>query len=275
MRNEARARGPEGVVDHAARVWPARCAQCEVRGAELCRIAAASRLPGIRPARLRKVPRDTAIQQQGQRPDLVGVLRCGLLRRERVLSDGRRTLLGLMLPGDLLGLIETGPAEASLEAATDAEICVFDTETVRRLEARDWRFRQHLLSEAAEQQIAALEMVWQRGALTGRERILAFLAWAARAMPSEPAPGGGVLVSILLSRRDWADLASTTPESICRTLRNLAEEGLIERVAPGRVRIPDPDLLARLAGIDTGDDGRPGQGTPPPLRCAPMAGPTD
>ena len=69
-------------------------------------------------------------------------------------------------------------------------------------------------------------------------------------MPSEPLPDGSVVVSIPISRRDWADITNTTVETICRTLGQLAEPGVVESLAPGRYRIADLAELSRLAGID-------------------------
>ncbi len=234
----------------ATQDWPARCASCDLRGAALCRAVAASGLPGTRPPRLHRVPRDATLLDQGEAPRMAGVLHSGVLRMERILGDGRRSIVGLALPGDTVGLLDVDRAACTLEAATDAEICVFDRETVATMRARDRAFTQYLFEEAGAQQEAARAMIWQRGALSSRERILAFLAMAARVMPSETLADGSVVVSVMLSRRDWADLANTTVESISRTLRQLSDKGLVKRRGPGRFRIADPDLLARLAGID-------------------------
>jgi CRP-like cAMP-binding protein len=231
-------------------VWPARCASCRLRGAALCRAVAAANLPGTRPPRLHRVGRDEVLFEQGDVPRIAGVLHGGVLRLERILGDGRRSIVGLAIPGDTVGLLEVGRAAYTLEAATDAEICVFDRETVATMRARDRAFTRFLFEEAGAQQEAAQAMIWQRGALSSRERILALLATAAHAMPAETLPDGSVVVSMVLSRRDWADLANTTVESISRTLRQLSDTGLVTRVGPGRFRIADPRLLARLAGID-------------------------
>lgn len=235
-----------------AQLTPERCQRCTLPGAALCRAVAATKGVGVRPAHLRRFDRDTTIFEEGQERGVVGVVRSGYLRKERMSRDGRRTLLGLACPGDTIGALPGRSIAYSLEAATDAEICAFDNATMQRMVAQDTDFRLHLLQQAAEQHATLLEMIWWRGALTTRERIIAFLLMAAEVMPVVPQPDGSIIVTIELARRDWADLSNTTVESISRTMRHLSEKDLVKTVAPGRFRIRNLDSLASLAGMDNG-----------------------
>lgn len=229
------------------------CAGCGPRTKALCKavIAASHGRPGVR---VRRFPAGWVLQDEGDAPKLTGILRQGYLRTERILEDGRRSIVGLALPSDPVGAWQEREGNCSISAATDVEICSFDTQVLRHLFAREPSLRQEILRAAAEQYARQLEFLWRRGALNSRERIIAFLVMAAEIMPSEPLPDGRLVVSVPISRRDWADITNTTVETICRTLGQLAEQGLIESRAQGRYVINDLSQLADVAGIDPDSD---------------------
>ncbi len=249
------------------------CNRCAFRGAALCRAMAESDRPLTQAPRTRKFNRDQTINPQGQKQRVVGILRCGYLRKERLDAEGTRTLLGLVTPGDYVGLLPEISVPSSLEAATDSEICTFDIQTVNRLMATDGRLRLHLLQQAAEQYSDLLEMIWKRGALTSHERVIAFLLMAAEIMPLEPQPDGSVIITVELSRRDWADLSNTTVESISRTMSQLSEEGLVRKEAAGRYWVRDLGTLARMSGMDPNSDIRRLRETGAPVSCRPVLAP--
>jgi len=227
------------------------CARCTLRSRAICRaVQAGAAAAGRRGLRVRTLAQDWVLQEEGEAPKLTGILRRGYLRTERILEDGRRCIVGLTVPSDPVGAWLEGAGNCTVSAATEVEICTFDPQMLRILVDRDPAMRMEILRAAAEQHARQLELVWRRGALNSRERIIAFLVMAAEIMPSEPLPDGSLVVSIPISRRDWADITNTTVETICRTLGQLAEPGVVESLAPGRYRIADLAELSRLAGID-------------------------
>ena len=229
------------------------CAGCNPRNRALCQAVAAA-AGGRSGIRQRKLAAGWVLQDQGEAPKLTGILRRGYLRAERILEDGRRCIVGLALPADPIGAWLAQDGQCSISAATDVEICSFDPAILRRLFEQEPALRLTILRAAAEQYARQLEFVWRRGALNSRERIIAFLVMAAEIMPSETRPDGGRLVSVPITRRDWADMTNTTVETICRTLGQLAEDGLIESRAQGRYLIKDLAGLADAAGIDPESD---------------------
>lgn len=235
-----------------ARTGHGTCQACRLRGAELCHAVKEAESPHVRPAKSRRFARDATLVEEHERPRFLGVLRQGYLRHERMMRDGRRSLLALSCPGDLVGAVPGSGRQigCAIVAATEVEICAFDIETVVRLMQRNRRFRLHVLREAEALHGRQMEMVWRLGALNSRERIIAFLVTSAHVMPTEPLPDGSVLVTMELARRDWADFSNTTLESVSREMSRLARLGLVETVAPGRYRIRDLAFLARLAGLD-------------------------
>ncbi|WP_158547449.1 Crp/Fnr family transcriptional regulator [Rhodovulum sp. 12E13] len=239
----------------------ARCRGCTLRGADLCRAIRASAPTGTPPPALRTTGRGRQILAAGEAAGFLAVVRRGYARRTTMRMDGKRILLDLALPGDILGGVPGTTSPCDLEAATEVEMCVHDT---RRL---GWSLEGSisvlglLVREADEMHRRLLGTLWRNGTLTSRERIAAFLVWATGIMPTEPMPDGSVVVTMEIDRRDWADLTNTAVETISRTLRDLGERGLVCSLSPYRFRIPDLQRLAALAGVD------------PPVRRAAAAGP--
>lgn len=227
------------------------CLHCDLTDKAFCWAVSDGPVSAGGHARVRPFGPGETIQAEGRVSDFAGILRRGLLRRVRVNRDGRRNLIEIIRPGDLLGVVDSGPLDFAVESVTDAEICLFDAADMRRKMARDPILRQALMARLRVQYDRQLKAIWLRGALTSRERIIAFLLYAREFVPVEPAPDGGIIVTMLLTRRDWADLSGTTLETICRLLGDLAQEGLVTPEGAQRYRIADIAALAQLAGLES------------------------
>ncbi|BDW86513.1 Crp/Fnr family transcriptional regulator [Roseicyclus marinus] len=206
------------------------------------------------PLRIRTVRNETRLQDETERPKIIGILRKGYLRTERILMDGRRSVFGFIVPGDLIGDIMGLGFGPAVVAATDAEICIFEPATFRHAITTDKAIRAEVLAEVMRQHTRQLEMVWRRGALNSKERIMAFIVLAAEFMPVEPLPDGSILLTMQVSRKDWADFCSSTLETISRTLTYLSERSMLRSVTPSRFLIRDMGSLAELAGLDRRED---------------------
>lgn len=226
------------------------CSGCPLNAMPICTAFRTAGLPGARPPRPIAVERDRPLADEAVSSEITGILRSGYLRMERISHDGRRDLIGLVVPGDLIGNWLGHQQGVTIEAATQAQICSFDPSTMRRLMNSDPALRIQLLRETAEQHARLLELIWRRGALSSRERIIAIMLMATEIMPVDSLSECEVVMKIEFSRKDWASLANTTVETVCRTLGQLSEKGLIESITPSLFRIPDLDKLARCAGLD-------------------------
>lgn len=228
------------------------CNACPLKSLRLCRAVHkfTDSAGPQRNRRLRSVQAETRLRDEIESNAITGILRKGYLRTERILLDGRRSVLSFFAPGDLIGDIMGTARGPALVAATDAEICTIDPVAMRRAMRDDAALNSQVLAEAIRQHTRQLEMVWRRGALNSRERIIAFIVLAVEFMPVEALPDGKLVLSIGVSRKDWADFSNTTVETISRTLTYLSEKDMVHTVAPGRYRIRDIVALAKLAGLD-------------------------
>lgn len=232
-------------------------------------------------ARIQTLPANTVLWDDERQAEFVGVLLSGYMRYQRYGIDGRRQILCLMHPGDIVGDPQDIADGYSLETATEATICRFDRRSFERLV----QSRPDLARSVYRQRSVRLDklrwLTWSLGALSAEERLCAFLVQATTHMPFVPEGNGGTL-TMLVPRRDIADLLATTVESISRTTQKLAAAGILDIRSPVRFRIPDLQRLASLGCDPAGVVQRPGrlltdrtgasprQGQPADLSQAPL-----
>lgn len=229
---------------------PRACGDCTLRGAALCHAMRVGGGAGRRPPVARVLDRGRAIFEQGAHGPFLGVIRKGYARKSTVRPSGQRVLLGLALPGDVLGWMPGQLSPFDLEAATDVEICLHDGAGLGSRLREDRAVLAVILREIEEIHQRTLSGLWRYGTLNSRERIVAFMVSATTFMPTEPLPDGGLVLNVAIDRRDWADLTNTAVETISRTLRYLEEKDLVTCITPYRFRIRDLASLATLAGVE-------------------------
>lgn len=232
------------------RPLPGVCQGCTLLCADLCRVIRENAPLGTRPPMTRHFDQDALVVGQGQTPGFSGFLRRGHVREAIIRPNGDRILQGLASPGDL---VVGPPGHASVcdvEAATDIELCTIDRITFQSLMTRSAHFRKVVQKTAALQRDRLLGWAWRLNALDSRERIIAFLVEMTRIMPTEPQPDGSLILTVEVSRRDWADLTKTAVETISRTMRYLADKNMVVSLTSCRFRIRNLDRLAYLAGVE-------------------------
>lgn len=173
----------------------------------------------------------------------IGLIRRGVLIRQRVDSHGRVSAIDAAGPGCLVPLGETrGSVAGGGYAATRVLACVCPTDVLERAVRAGDTTAPDLVRLQAE----ALERVERiadaRGRATVDERVAALLG----ALSQTLVPSSGVVaIPAGLQQRDMAALLGVRHESVCRSLKKLESRGLIARDAEG-IRVTDrPALEAR------------------------------
>jgi CRP-like cAMP-binding protein len=178
------------------------------------------------------------------------ILNRGLAIRYKVLHDGRRQLLSMVLPGEFIGfpggLFEK--ARYSVSALTDAVACAVPFAAIHDL------FRQHPRLGAAFFWLAGhdaalfAEHLVGLGRQTAYERMAHFLLellvrLRAVGLADERS------YEMPLTQELMADMLGLSVPHVNRTLRRLREEGLIS-TADTRITCHDVAALARVADFD-------------------------
>ena len=206
-------------------------------------------LLGVGDLRTRHARAKSNIVVQGDRSRGPIVVCEGWAFRCKELADGRRQIVGILLPGDLLLGLPGEPADCTLEAVTSvyyAEVppaqftaCFHDAP-----EIVGWALLQRLQAECAIQR----EWINNLGQRPAFERLAHLLCEIhARLRATHRAEEDGC--DFPLTQQDLAFICGLSPVHVNRTVQSLRAAGLVE--LNGRhLRFPDPERLRKTAQFD-------------------------
>jgi CRP/FNR family transcriptional regulator, anaerobic regulatory protein len=235
------------------------CETCEVRILAACRAVGAENLARLAAAATcRRAEAGRALFEEGEPAEAVYTLTEGMLKLYKLLSDGRRQVVGFLLPGDFLGLAFGRGYAYTAEAVTPVVACRFARTRFMGLLEEFPALEKEVLTRTSTDLAAAQDQMLLLGRKTARERLASFLLRlaarerraAAAAGCGAAAAGAGVadVVGLPMGRADIADHLGLTIETVSRTLTSLRKEGLIELPAVHEVVVRNPAGLARAAG---------------------------
>lgn len=221
------------------------CDACEVRSLAVCAAMSPGELHEL-DAIVRHVAHDakSTFIHQGQEARAVFSVTKGVVRIYKMLSDGRRQVIGFAMPGDFLGLALHNRYGFSADAINDVTLCRFDRGDFDRLITDKPHFLRRLHEFATHELVIAQEQMTLIGRRSAEERMAAFLIamhgrWARITTSS-------VTIELPMQRVDIADYLGLTIETVSRTLTKMARDKLI-LIVPDAVRVLDEARLSTLA----------------------------
>ncbi|GJD85870.1 Crp/Fnr family transcriptional regulator [Methylobacterium haplocladii] len=223
------------------------CNECKVRLVSVCAALTSDELDDLEALsqHVSLGPREALFSQEG-RADAVYNVTEGAIRLSRLLSDGRRHVMGFALPGDFLGLSMPERHSLTAEALMPTEVCRFERRPFRGLVSDKPNLLDRLYERAGYELMLAEEQMILLSRRTAEEKVACFLVGLRRRY----ARIGRISVTLELpmGRQDIADHLGLTIETVSRMLTHLDRARLI-LIVPGGVRLLDADRLERLAGI--------------------------
>ena len=208
-------------------------------------------------------PDSTVISDSAPGGD-VWFIRTGLLRLQRYAYDGRRQILSLFLPGEIVGYEGEFREGVGVETITRSGLCRIDRRRFDTMLGNDRSLRAEFFRQTQVRLDRLRWLTLSLGALGPEERLCAFLARSCRFMPYQRLSDGTGVLSMLLPRKDIADLLATTVESISRIVHKLSTAGVIEIRDPTHFRILDRKKLVTIGQVDAFLNGM--SSGPPDLR---------
>jgi CRP/FNR family transcriptional regulator, anaerobic regulatory protein len=191
----------------------------------------------------------TVVIPEGSTANEVGFVLRGSMGMVKLLPDGRRHIIGLLVPTDRFGRIFDGPSSFRIEALSDVQLLCIDRrlfeDALRAEPEAERRMLVHLLDELD----AAREWVLLISGTRVIERVASFLLILLR-RSDPPAGGAGRIIVQPLSRRDLAHFLGTRRESISRALHTLQDEGTLRIVTHEKFEILDVERLVAMGGQD-------------------------
>ena len=198
-------------------------------------------------------PRDVAdgeiILERGTRSEHVGYVLDGTLAMVQILEDGKKHIVGLLVPTDIFGRLFDGPSNYRIEALSPTRILCFpraffekvlqDNPLAERL------FLVHLLDEVD----AAREWLLLISGRTAVNRLAAFLTILLRRSTFKRT-GAQAEVHVPLSRKDLAHYLGARPETLSRAFHDLERKGVLRIVTPHHFTITNEEALIEASGDD-------------------------
>ncbi|WP_424810515.1 Crp/Fnr family transcriptional regulator [Roseococcus sp. YIM B11640] len=225
-----------------------------------CRACPLRRLPEIKPLNREqidwiqqrklgqfRVSAGGAIASAGAADERLFTLLEGWAFRHKTLPDGRRQILNILLPGDLIGLQGElmGTLQYDVEALTDTNLCVFRRDTMLAMYQDHPTLGLDVTWLAAHSERLSDDVLLSIGRRTALERVAMLLVHLFRRAASAGLREGDT-VPFPLTQPHLADALGLSTVHVNRVLQRLRKQQLI-RLSEGRLAIGDLRALRRVA----------------------------
>lgn len=193
---------------------------------------------------------DEAIILEGDTVRSMFVIESGWAIRYRILNDGRRQILNVLLPGDCFGIrsILKSEADHNISAVTDMQFRSLNVEAFVDIVKKDDKLTSAFWWVALQEEAIFREHIIRVGARTATERLVHLLLELNQRVSIVE---GGVsdFLRLPVPQLFFADALSLSVVHISRTFTKLKLMGVIE-MAPGGIKIMDREKMVALSGFD-------------------------
>jgi CRP-like cAMP-binding protein len=172
------------------------------------------------------------------------IVRSGVLTLHITMADGLRQVISILYPGDMLRSAFAPPhAESTLTAASTGEIWRLRWSAATELAASDLGVARYFEQAVVNQMVRQAIHLAALGRFDCEQRAATLLTELALRL-GVPAPGGGMMFDLPLSRQDIADYLGLNADTLSRTMSRLKTAGLISRAERNRTVVRDLHALA-------------------------------
>jgi len=226
------------------------CADCPIRHRAVCARCEPDELVQLEAMKYyRSFKAGETIAWSGDMVDFVGSVVDGVASLSQTMEDGRRQMVGLLLPSDFIGRPGRDELAYDVNAVTDVTLCCFRKRPFETLVENTPHVAQRLLEMTLDELDAAREWMLVLGRKTAREKIASLIAIMARR--SQPGEDADVTFDLPLSREAMADYLGLTLETASRQMTALRKDGVLQAHGKRGIVVPDLHLLMEEAGDDS------------------------
>jgi CRP/FNR family transcriptional regulator, anaerobic regulatory protein len=202
-------------------------------------------------AALRRVEAKEFVFAEGDPTTHLFRIESGAVSLYKVLSDGRRQIVGFAYPGDLIGLGAEGEHVMNAQAIKPTRLRCLPMAALYRSAVQDAALAFKLYEALTRELATTREIMMITGQRSAMERVAGFLlAFSRRSLRNGNDP---VNIELPMTRADIGDFLALTIETVSRTFSKLKSLGLIDLRQSNRVKLVDLAELERLAdGVDQG-----------------------
>lgn len=220
------------------------CQDCDVREVSICAALRFDELDELEHLAQTQTydPRATLFREGDDAAHVYNITK-GMLRLSRLLTDGRRQVLGFVLPGEFLGLSLSDRQGFTAETVSAVEACRFERKAfIAYVEKKPHLLRSLHIATAQELALGREQMVLL-GRRTAEEKVAAFLLSLRHRY--RRIRTCDVTLPLPMTRQDIADYCGLTLETVSRVFSKLAREKVI-LIIPDGVRVIMIDRLRAL-----------------------------
>lgn len=228
------------------------CGDCPIRHRAVCARCDSEELKTLEAIKYyRSFQAGQTVIWSGDRMDFVASVVTGIATLTQTMEDGRRQMVGLLLPSDFVGRPGRSVAAYDVTATTDLVMCCFRKKPFEELIATTPNVAQRLLEMTLDELDAAREWMRLLGRKNAREKIASLLSILARRSANLQLQDELALrFDLPLTREEMADYLGLTLETVSRQMSALKRDGVIELEGKRQILVPDLDRLTE----ETGDD---------------------
>ncbi|NYS24450.1 Crp/Fnr family transcriptional regulator [Rhodobacteraceae bacterium 2376] len=233
---------------------PQSCGDCPIRHRAVCARCDDEELVQLEEIKFyRSYQAGQVIAWSADRMDFVASVVTGIATLTQTMEDGRRQMVGLLLPSDFVGRPGRETAPYDVTATTDVVMCCFRKKPFEEMMLRTPHIGQRLLEMTLDELDAAREWMLLLGRKTAREKIASLLAILARRDASLQLrePEGVISFELPLTREAMSEYLGLTLETVSRQISALRKDGIIEIRGKRQITVPDFDRLLEETGDDT------------------------
>ena len=238
---------------HSLKLAPQDCGDCPIRQRAVCSRTEPDELARLEDMKYyRSFQAGQTVIWSGDRMDFVASVVTGIATLTQTMEDGRRQMVGLLLPSDFLGRPGRTTAPYDVTATTDLVMCCFRRKPFEEMMSTTPHVAQRLLEMTLDELDAAREWMLLLGRKSAREKIASLLTIIARrdAGLKLRATTGSIAFDLPLTREEMADYLGLTLETVSRQFSGLKKDGVIELEGNRHVTVPDFDRLLEEASDD-------------------------
>ncbi|MDG1472107.1 MAG: helix-turn-helix domain-containing protein [Ascidiaceihabitans sp.] len=229
------------------------CTHCPIRHRAVCSNCEPDEMTQLEQMKYyRSFEAGQPIMWGGDKMEFVGSVVVGTATIERLMEDGRKQTMGLLLPSDFIGRPGREVAIYDVTAVTDVTLCCFRRGQFEQLVATKPNVAQRLLEMALDELDSARDWMLLLGRKTAREKIATFLMMIVRRTTESNTidAASQSKIKLPLTREAMADYMGLTLETVSRQFSGLRKDGLIEMDGKRSIIIPNVSALQAEAGSD-------------------------
>jgi CRP/FNR family transcriptional regulator len=231
-----------------------QCGDCPIRHRAVCARCEADELAELEKIKYyRSYEAGQTVIWSGDRMDFVASVVTGVATLTQTMEDGRRQMVGLLLPSDFVGRPGRATAAYDVTATTDVVMCCFRKKPFEDMMLRTPHIAQRLLEMTLDELDAAREWMLLLGRKTAREKIASLMAILARRDAALKLRGTQrpLTFDLPLTREAMADYLGLTLETVSRQISALKRDGVIVLEGKRHITVPDFGRLLDEAGDDS------------------------